>query len=412
VADPRDPLSVSHVASGFRRLAEQHARRRANRDATRAWARIHDAAFRATRSPFANWGRLHTGFAFAALVCLSVGAAALGSSWRGEDLRYEVSGGEVTGGLIRAERGEALVSFTDESSLRVEKSSRLSVDVVGEHAALTRLMSGKLHVKVQHHDDTSYRFLAGPYEVRVIGTEFDLAWDPAASGFNLAMQHGEVRVVSPDGKVRSLVGGEALHLPAQDSVVRSVAAISAPLPAPAEQTVDARDVASAARVQVPSARARATSTSWDALVAKGRFAEVVRDAEALGVGAVLSSRGGSDLKALGQAARYTGDRALSLRAFNALRERFASSEAGRPASFFIARVQEEQGSAREALRWLSIYLGEAPRGVYAAEALGRRLMLTERVSGRATAAPLAREYLERFPQGAYAASARAILQNG
>jgi hypothetical protein len=411
VAEPREPLSVSHVASGFRRLAEQHARRRANRDATRAWARIHDSAFR-TRSPFASWTLKHSGFAFAALLCLSIGAAALGSSWRAESLRYEVTGGEVTGGLIRAERGEALVSFTDDSTVRVAQNSRLSVDVVGEHAALTRLVSGKLHVKVRHHDDTSYRFLAGPYEVRVIGTEFELAWDPAASGLNLKMQHGEVRLIGPDGMVRSLVGGEALHLPAQDSAVRSVAALSAPLPEPAAEVADVSSVAAAARVPATPPVAAARRTSWDALVAKGRFADVVRDAEALGIGSVLSSRGGADLKALGQAARYTGDRALSLRAFNALRERFASSEAGRPASFFIARVQEEQGSPREALRWLSIYLGEAPRGVYAAEALGRRLMLTERVSGRATAVPLAREYLERFPQGAYAASARAILQNG
>jgi hypothetical protein len=415
VAEPREPLSVAQVASGFRRLAEQHARRRANRDATRAWGRIHDAAFRATRSPFANWSVRHTGLAFAALACLSVGAAALGSSWRGQDLGFEVSGGQVNGGLVRAEQSEAVVSFTDESSLRVAPHSRLSVDVVGEHAALTRLMTGKLHVNVRHHDDTSYRFLAGPYEVRVVGTEFDLAWDPGASGFALAMQKGEVRVIGPDGMVRSLVGGEALHLPAQDSVARSVAAVTAPLPAPAE-VADAREVARAARAPGAPASAQtarvATSSSWDKLVAKGRFADVVREAEAVGIGTVLSSRGGSDLKALAQAARYTGDRALSLRAFSALRDRFASSEAGRPASFFIARLQEEQGSPREALRWLSIYLGEAPRGVYAAEALGRRLMLTERVSGRASAAPLAREYLERFPQGAYAASARAILQNG
>jgi hypothetical protein len=360
----------------------------------------------------------HTGLAFAALACLSAGAAALGSSWRGHDLGFEVAGGQVNGGLIRADQGEALVSFTDESSLRVAPHSRLNVDVVGEHAALTRLVTGKVHVNVRHHDDTSYRFLAGPYEVRVVGTEFDLAWDPNASGFSLSMQKGEVRVVGPDGMVRSLVGGEALRLPAQDSVARSVAAVTAPLPAPTEAAGEAAGVAEAARVPTvpPAAQTQAAhataSPSWDALVAKGRFAEVVRQAEALGLGTVLSSRGGSDLKALGQAARYTGDRALSLRAFNALRDRFASSEAGRPASFFIARLQEEQGSPREALRWLSIYLGEAPRGVYAAEALGRRLMLTERVSGRATAAPLAREYLERFPQGAYAASARAILQNG
>lgn len=404
---------MTQVASSFRHLAEQHARRRADGDAKRAWARIHDAAFR-PRSPFASWTLKHTSLAVAAVACLSVGAAALGSAWRGGDLRYEVTGGEVMGGVIRTDKGQAHVAFTDESSVQVAERTRLSVDVVGQHAALTRLVNGKLHVNVRHHDDTSYRFLAGPYEVRVVGTEFDLAWDPNASGFALSMQHGEVRVVSPDGAVRSVIGGESLRLPVQQSVVASAAA------SPAANTASPPVAVAEAAAPTPvaplradaSARAAAPTRSWDSLVAKGRFAEVVRDAEGLGLGAVLSGRSGADLKALGQAARYTGDRGLALRAFSALRDRFPNSEAGRPASFFIARIQEEQGNAREALRWLSIYLGESPRGVYAAEALGRRLVLTERVSGRNTALPLAKEYLERFPQGAYAASARAILQNG
>jgi ferric-dicitrate binding protein FerR (iron transport regulator) len=411
VADPREPLSVKQVASSFRHLAEQHARRRADRDAKRAWARIHDTAFRANRGPFASWTLKHTSLAVAAVACLSVGAAALGSTWHGDDLRYEVTGGEVTGGVIRTEAGKAHVAFTDKSSVQVAERSRLSIDVVGEHAALTRLVNGKLHVNVRHHDDTSYRFLAGPYEVRVVGTEFDLAWDPNASGFSLSMQHGEVRVVSPDGAVRSVIGGESLRLPVQQGVVASTAP-AAPKPVAVAEAAAPTPVAPLRTEASASASIATPARSWDALVAKGRFADVVRDAESLGVGSVLSARSGADLKALGQAARYTGDRGLALRAFSALRERFPNSDAGRPASFFIARIQEEQGSAREALRWLSIYLGESPRGVYAAEALGRRLMLTERVSGRATAVPLAKEYLERFPQGAYAASARAILQNG
>lgn len=405
---------MTQIASGFRHLAEQHARRRAASDAKRAWARIHDAAFRATRSPFALWTFKHTSFAVAAVACLALAAAALGSTWRGSGLSYEVSGGEVTGGMIRTDSAEAHVAFTDDSFVRVAPRSRLSIDVVGEHAALTRLVTGKLHVNVRHHDDTSYRFLAGPYEVRVVGTEFDLAWDPNAAGFSLSMQHGEVRVVSPDGAVRSVIGGESLRLPVQQGVAVSAAPAAAPRPEPVAIAEEAAPVDLPA-VRSPSVAAAAPTTkarNWDALVAKGRFADVVRDAESLGVGSVLAARSGADLKALGQAARYTGDRGLALRAFTTLRERFSNSDAGRPASFFIARVHEEQGSPREALRWLSVYLSEAPRGVYAAEAMGRRLMLTERVAGRASAVPLAKEYLERFPQGAYAASARAILQGG
>ena len=42
--------------------------------------------------------------------------------------------------------------------------------------------------------------------------------------------------------------------------------------------------------------------------------------------------------------------------------------------------------------------------------LARLLALTERLRGPAAAVPLAREYLERFPQGAYAQSARALVE--
>jgi hypothetical protein len=277
---------------------------------------------------------------------------------------------------------------------------------VGRNAALTRLVTGKLHVRVAHNDDTSYRFIAGPYEIRVVGTEFDLAWEPTGSGLLVAMSKGEVRLTEPGGKLRTLKGGETLRLPglAQAVTQRQAVAPSATLPtatAPAE-------VAAA----LPARAAHEPNApSWDALVAKGQFADVVREAETLGIESVTERRGASDLKALGQAARYVGKRALSLRAFSALRERNRGSDAARQAAFFLARLQEEQGNQAEALRWLGTYVSEAPRGVYAAEAYGRRLNLTERLRGPAAAAPLAREYLERFPQGAYAQTARALVEH-
>ena len=115
---------------------------------------------------------------------------------------------------------------------------------------------------------------------------------------------------------------------------------------------------------------------------------MVHEAETLGLEGVLGSRGPSDLKALGQAARYVGKRALSQRAFTALRERNRGSDAARQAAFFLARLQEEQGDQAGALRWLNSYVAEAPRGVYAAEAYGRRLSLTERLRGKAASPAL------------------------
>jgi tetratricopeptide (TPR) repeat protein len=296
-----------------------------------------------------------------------------------------------------------------------ENHTKFSVDVLGKNTALTRLVSGKLHVRVQHHEDTNYRFIAGPYEVRVVGTEFDLAWDPSGAGLLLSMSKGQVKLAGPDGALHALSAGQSLHLPAPASALARALAQHPPqtpqTPAtPAEQdepeTAGAvtRPLEHAAR---PSAK---DSASWDALLAKGQFADVVREAEMLGIDRALTSKGPSDLKALGQAARYVGKRAISLRAFSALREQNRGTEAARHAAFFLGRLYEEQGNQAEALRWLDTYVSEAPRGVYAAEAYGRRLSLTERLRGRGAALPLGREYLERFPQGAYAQRARALVE--
>ena len=150
--------------------------------------------------------------AIAAGVALVAGAFLTLGFRADSQLSYEVRGGSSRGGVIEAARGEATVSLSDGSSILAENQTKFSVDVLGRNAALTRLVAGKLHVRVEHNDDTSYRFLAGPYEVRVVGTAFDLAWDPSG-GLELAMSKGEVHLTEPGGKVRTLKAGEALRLP-------------------------------------------------------------------------------------------------------------------------------------------------------------------------------------------------------
>jgi hypothetical protein len=218
------------------------------------------------------------------------------------------------------------------------------------------------------------------------------------------MAKGEVRLLEPGGKLRTLLPGQSLRLPVAAQAVADAVSQRAAARAPASEP------AAAATLEHAPRATKEAASSWDALVAKGQFADVVHEAETLGLDSVLGNRGPNDLKALGQAARYVGKRGLSQRAFSALRERNRGTDAARQAAFFLARLQEEQGDQAGALRWLNSYVTEAPRGVYAAEAYGRRLSLTERLRGKSAAVPLAREYLERFPQGAYAQTARALVQ--
>ena len=404
MAEDREPLSDRQLSAVIRQLSDEHAARVVERDRARAWSRIESSISPATARVTGS----STGTGRVAAIAVAVGIAAgllLTLGFREDSqLSYELRGATAQGGVIEARRGEATVSLSDGSSILAENQTKFSVDVVGRNSALTRLVKGKLHIRVQHNEDTSYRFIAGPYEVRVVGTEFDLGWDPHL-GLSLSMAKGEVRLAEPGGKLRTLGPGQSLRLPGLQQAVSQQLAQRPADPAKADApATEAADRAPVSSKDAPS------SSSWDGLVAKGQFAEVVREAETLGIDSVLSSRGPGDLKALGQAARYVGQRALALRAFTALRSRSRGSDAARQAAFFLARLQEEQGNQAEALRWLNSYVAEAPRGVYAAEAYGRRLSLTERLRGRAAALPLAREYLERFPEGAYAQSARGIAE--
>jgi len=74
-----------------------------------------------------------------------------------------------------------------------------------------------------------------------------------------------------------------------------------------------------------------------------------------------------------------------------------------------AFCEDQEGNLGDALRWYQTYLTDVPDDGFRAEAMGRRMTATLRVSGAAQARDLAAEYLRHYPQGAYAKAARAIL---
>jgi tetratricopeptide (TPR) repeat protein len=149
---------------------------------------------------------------------------------------------------------------------------------------------------------------------------------------------------------------------------------------------------------------------WNALLNAGQFSAIMRDADARGVERLLESAPASDLKVLALAARYTGRRGLSLRAWQALRSRYSADSINQGAAFFLARGYEEQGDTAEAMRWLARYLAESPGGAYASEALGLRVLLLSKSGQKAEALSAARTYLQRYPRGAYAKSAQLVVQ--
>jgi TolA-binding protein len=147
------------------------------------------------------------------------------------------------------------------------------------------------------------------------------------------------------------------------------------------------------------------------MLAAGNFRGVLESAEARGVGPSLGHGTLADLVALADAARYAHEKGLAKRGLLAERERFPGTAEARAAAFVLGRMADDAGVSGEALRWYDAYLSESPRGSFAAEALGRKLVALVRSGDTRAARSVAGAYVERFPSGAHAAYAREVLAN-
>jgi hypothetical protein len=307
---------------------------------------------------------------------------------------------------IPATAPSARLVFDDGSDVALAPGSRGRVAATTATGAEVVLEQGRARVRVQHHDRTRWMVDAGPFAVRVTGTEFLVAWAADAEMLDVWMKQGRVEVAGPVlGEALVLSAGQHLRARLKDSTVQIDAdpepadAVN-PTPASSTLVVPGVEVSGATPTAVPA------GPTWPKLVTSGDYARVLREADAEGVGHALASRPLPDLRALGDAARYAGSSAVAKRAYGAIRARFASSGEARTAAFLLGRVAEEQDHATvDAVRWYDTYMAEAPGGAFAGDALGRKMVLVSKTQGRDAAKPLADRYLQRFPGGPYAAAA-------
>jgi hypothetical protein len=311
---------------------------------------------------------------------------------------------------IAPDAPSARLVFDDGSDVTLAPGSRGRVAATTPVGAEVVLEQGKARVHVQHRDRTQWTVDAGPFAVRVTGTEFTLAWAADAGSLDVWMRSGRVAVTGPGiSESVALSGGQHIAAHLHEATVQIDSA--AEPDGPAASVVPVPSVAPTVPtppVDVPApSSVTAAGPTWPKLVSAGDYARVVREAQAEGVGHALAARPLSDLRALGDAGRYTGSSDIARRAYAAVRSRFPSSGDARTAAFLLGRVAEEQDhSLTDALRWYDRYLAEAPGGAFAGDALGRKMVLVSTAQGRDSARPLAERYLARFPGGPYAAAAR------
>jgi hypothetical protein len=448
--EPRQ-LEPTHIGQVFRYLSDEHQETKRRDDAEATWQAVeYRLRFGKKLSP-GFWARLNAPgagplsapklafLAAAAAVCLAAGGAGwllsestgkaaiahragttdaasradgvrnnslTGSSPKDDSiLHYDVTSATGqnlglapspgTSQVLATEQESKQVRFSDSSVIELRPYTTLRISVLQSGTVVARLVQGALEVNVHHQERTDYRFQAGDYEVKVVGTAFNLAFEPQPSRFDLNLHEGRVIVDDGAGQTRVLESGQALHLPGDDGALGSVSLDSL-----------ADHDSTTASAQEPGT---STAPSYRELARKGQFQAIVSAARRSGVDRVLAAKGPAELHELAQAARYTGQVALSEKVFSYLASQHARSSEGRGAAFFRGRLAEDGGRFQQAQRHYHAYLGQGG-GAYAAEALGRELTLVQKLKGPSAARPLAAEYLRRFPRGAYRTLAQSLAQ--
>ncbi len=317
------------------------------------------------------------------------------------------------GDWVETRQARVDLSFSEGTRLSVAPNTKLAVERTTAQGAELRLARGRAVAAVNHRPGADWRVHAGPFMVRVTGTEFEVAWTPATDTFELMLRAGSVVVTGPTLAGQYAVRtGESLRVslrgsPAEASQHAEERAVdpssTPPVSDPTERApVEAKDQPTSPETAV-AIRPRGQEPGWREALQQGHRSDAIELIERSGASGVFASASPSELYAISDAARLERRPGLATQALLALRSRHGAR--GQTA-YLLGKIAADQLRSRtEAAQWFETYLRESPKGALAEQALGR---LIELQSGSPSGQKAALRYLERYPNGAYAALARRV----
>ena len=348
-------------------------------------------------------------------------------------LTFAVVNGNVSdGGYVRAKAsGGTELRFSDGSSLALDPGTSTRVTDIDAHGSRVLLESGRAHVRVTHRKAAKWvdrrGAVFGPrrrHRVRraLVGRRRGAGRADAPGRGDRARATGERRPHHGGGPAsgRERQGGR--DLPGREPGVRSrqpAARRGRNRPSPRSSdpgTPAVAPVAPAGAGPSHAMRARPGAGRADAGGGDGRELEQADGAGRLPERA-RGRRAARPRPHAGDGVRRGSDRAGGrgpLRAAGRRRPADATwrSASGSPVRSRRARrrsswaawrrTNRASAAAKTALEWYERYMSDSPRGTYAAQALGRQMILVHKLRGADAARPIASDYLTRFPSGPYA----------
>jgi hypothetical protein len=267
---------------------------------------------------------------------------------------------------------------------------------------------GTVSANIVHRGDTRWSFEAGPFTVRVTGTELSVSWDPTTEQFELEVQEGSVVVSGPLVEAgRTVRSGQRCEVRMRKASLE-VKQVARRAPQARSYDVTELPVLAPSAEPEPDTEAtptRAETTSWQKLERQGKYAEALKVAEQVGLDRICASAPAEDLMALARVARLAGRHDTSARALRSCRVRFAGTTHAGTAAYLLGMSAGPAAAAT----WFSTYLKEQPGGPLAREAAGRLIESYQRAGNAAAARDAARSYLNSYSSGPHASFARKVL---
>jgi len=339
---------------------------------------------------------------------------------------FKVDGADLSNPsyVVAPTEASAKMRFTDGSSVELSPTARMRVQQLTAHGATLVLERGRAITNVVHASGSSWKVLAGPFEISVVGTRFQTDWDPASEALSVDLYEGSLHIDGQrSGESAILQKGQRFRAVGRKtswsiSPIDEASDAAGGVSSVAESTrprTQAVDIVDSAAVPTSPPRAAAVSNAaphavpsdWASAMAKGEFGRVLAEAEARGVATCLDQCSISDVRILADAARYTRHFELAEQALGALRRR-APAEAP-AAAYLLGALNESQGRSMAALRWYEQCVAEAPTGRVVSEAQAGRLRMLMSTNQTEAAKSAARQYLIDYPHGVGETTAHKIL---
>lgn len=324
----------------------------------------------------------------------------------------------VLGAWIAAGPNSIPVRFSEGTLVTLDPGARARVTGSDSHGATMLVERGRAHAKVVHvGQTTSWLVHAGPFDVKVVGTEFDVAWDPTREVFDIRVKEGRVVVQGPllDGgrpvstsevlsvdvhNKSSSMRTEVANAPQADEKAPKLT--SEPTEEDAVKQAGSANPAPAVPLEKPI-----PVPQWQKLAAAGKHKEALEAAEQAGFENILANSPAYIILELADEARFAGSPKRARQALLRARELGAR---GRTAYLVGKLAAEHDHAPAEAITWFKQYLEESPSGGLSEQALGRIVELEQQSGHQEEARKAAQTYLQRYPGGAYETLARRVME--